>query len=187
MLPILDEIDESGVVYLDVDMSCQYGWDSAVRAQMRTSDAVCVVPHPGFPKVGTSVWWRMVTSRRGLVRASAAALFRRRSRVPGAWETSDESLARVEPKRRLMYVHGAVWFGPKEDVKSMVAELASRVQGDLDHGIIATWHDESHLNWFAANREVVVSDPQFSSVTEWSALRERDWVFSSVEKDFNRE
>lgn len=187
LLPALGHVEEPIVVYLDVDMACNQGWDDDVRRQVEDSGDVCLVPHPGFPPVGSAAWWRMIVSRRGLLRESARTLVRGRTRTMGSWETSPDSAARVEVGYRARYLHGAVWFGPTRQVTAMVAELASRVRRDLDAGIIAVWHDESHLNWFGAYRQVSVADTRFSSVIGWSALRREPWVFSSIEKDFRRD
>jgi hypothetical protein len=42
----------------------------------------------------------------------------------------------------------------------MIRVLADRTREDLDRGIIATWHDESHLNWFASGHAHQLMDSQ---------------------------
>ena len=44
---------------------------------------------------------------------------------------------------------------------SMCRELAGAVKRDLDNGIIAVWHDESHLNKYVVGRHPLVLGPEY--------------------------
>ena len=80
----------------------------------------------------------------------------------GPWETSKNSRAYVRRSLRKRYVCGGVWFGRKTAFKSLVYLLAEQVDADNKHGIIAKWHDESHLNnWFSRN-PCSVLDPSWA-------------------------
>ncbi len=68
----------------------------------------------------------------------------------GDWEVSQDSLAYVPRKRRHTYVCGGTWMGLREPLGVMINELADRTRRDLQRGVVAIWHDESHLNWFAS-------------------------------------
>jgi hypothetical protein len=72
----------------------------------------------------------------------------------GAWETRESSKSYVRPDQKRHYVQGSAWGGPTKKVLEMCRELASRTTLDKNQGIVAVWHDESHLNWWVANRSV---------------------------------
>lgn len=67
----------------------------------------------------------------------------------GSWENDANSSAYVPRKRRENYFCGAVWFGERGTFINLAEELARNTEEDLKNGIIATWHDESHLNSWA--------------------------------------
>jgi len=79
----------------------------------------------------------------------------------GSWEKNRNSLAFVNRKDRSIYVCGGAWFGKRESIIDLCRLLSERIQKDLSKNIIAKFHDESHLNWFAANYEVSTSNPRF--------------------------
>lgn len=66
----------------------------------------------------------------------------------GDWESNKQSMSFVPPRLRKPYVHGAFWGGSKSEVLEMCRTLSGRTEIDYARGIVAQWHDESHLNWF---------------------------------------
>lgn len=79
----------------------------------------------------------------------------------GNWEVDPASRAFVPRSHRKRYSCGGTWMGLREPFLSMIRELAQRVRADLDEGIIAKWHDESHLNWFAAENETGILGSEY--------------------------
>jgi hypothetical protein len=79
----------------------------------------------------------------------------------GSWEKNHDSLAFVNRKDRSIYVCGGAWFGKRESIIDLCRLLSERIQKDLSKNIIAKFHDESHLNWFAVNHEVSTLSPIF--------------------------
>lgn len=77
----------------------------------------------------------------------------------GTWESRKESLAYVPRNSRRDYVCGGTWLGTRDSIIEMSRELAERVDQDFSEGIIAIYHDESHLNWYAANYKVEIGSP----------------------------
>lgn len=78
-------------------------------------------------------------------------------RWPGSWESDQASLAAVSPDEDLsVYFQGCLWGGKIPAVLDMIAELDRRTEDDLSRGVIAKWHDESHLNrYLIDNRSYV--------------------------------
>ena len=80
---------------------------------------------------------------------------------PGAFETNPASLCHIKPgEDTSVYWQGCVWGGRMDYVKKLVKELDYRVKADESNGIIAVWHDESHINrYFMDNRELIHTLP----------------------------
>lgn len=64
------------------------------------------------------------------------------------YEHRKESLACVPRREGKDYVYGAVNGGKAEAFLRMAEELESDIKIDYEKGIIAKWHDESHLNCY---------------------------------------
>ena len=82
----------------------------------------------------------------------------------GTFEDDPRSLAAVGKTDDLsVYWAGGLWGGETEPALAMAAELARRIEDDLSRGVIAVWHDESHLNkYFIENRkDVHIFDPGY--------------------------
>jgi len=112
---------------------------------------IALVQHPGYrrPK-GRNLALLYIRNPRMLV---IDLLTTARLGGIGSWEIESSSCAFIPRRLRRRYFCGGTWMGMREPFLAMVHELAQRVRADLDNGIIATWHDESHLNWFAAQNE----------------------------------
>lgn len=68
----------------------------------------------------------------------------------GTFEFRKKSRASVNPTtdNLTVYWQGCLWGGKAASVISLCEELSDRTSKDLVDGIIAVWHDESHLNKF---------------------------------------
>lgn len=92
-------------------------------------------------------------------------------RHKGTFETNPASLAAVKRGDDLStYWQGCFWGGRAARTLEMVLELERRVDEDLYRGVIALWHDESHLNkYFIEHRmEVHTFDPGFAYPELWN-------------------
>ena len=94
----------------------------------------------------------------------------------GAFETNTNSLAHVKPGDDLStYWQGCVWGARMDYAKKLVSELDHRTKVDESNGVVAVWHDESHINkYYIENKDMVhTMHPQyaypelFSSMLEW--------------------
>ena len=77
------------------------------------------------------------------------------------YEKNGMSEARILPEQGEYYVAGGFNGGRTKDFLSMCRELAGAVKRDLDNGIIAVWHDESHLNKYVVGRHPLVLGPEY--------------------------
>lgn len=75
----------------------------------------------------------------------------------GPFEQNQNSRAYVGENYDLStYWQGCFWGGGTREILDMSRMLARRIDDDLSRGVIAKWHDESHLNkYFAENKERV--------------------------------
>lgn len=64
----------------------------------------------------------------------------------GTPETREESLACVKKSEKLVYIAGGFNGGNAKTFLDMSEILCNNINDDYARGIIAVWHDESHLN-----------------------------------------
>jgi len=77
----------------------------------------------------------------------------------GAPETNPNSLAYVGPTEKLIYFAGGFQGGETIEFLRMSGELSKRIEEDKKNGIIAKWHDESHMNrWRIDNPPTKILD-----------------------------
>ena len=142
-----DQVQEEVVIHLDADML----FVSETKLNPDPNEwkgGIAFVRHPGYRRPGLSGLAKLY------LRAPQMLIWdlKRWLRLGGLgdWEISQDSLAYVPRKQRHTYVCGGTWMGLREPLGVMISELANRTCRDLQHGVVAIWHDESHLNWFAS-------------------------------------
>lgn len=79
----------------------------------------------------------------------------------GSWESKSRSLAYVERRNRRRYLCGGSWGGNKDLFLNFLRIVSDRVDSDYQSGVIARFHDESHINWYAANYECKILTPSY--------------------------
>ena len=89
----------------------------------------------------------------------------------GPWERHRDSTARVPISKRKDYVCGGVWFGRTSAVEQMCLSLAEAVREDLKHGVIARFHDESHLNRYKIDNHIKPLDPRWAYAAGYRNLK----------------
>lgn len=98
--------------------------------------------------------------RQGLMVTLHPGYYQRpRSTYP--YEKNGMSRARVLHSEGEYYVAGGFNGGRAEDYLHMCRELADAVRRDLEDGVIAVWHDESHLNKYVIGRHPLVLSPEY--------------------------
>jgi hypothetical protein len=177
------EISEEFLVYLDSDMRLRSDPSEIIR-MLSKSDGIGVVSHPGYFRPNgihkIKLYFRNPSF---ILRDIKISIIN--SKNLGAWERNNQSNAFVKRRYRTSYVHGAVWFGFRENFLDMCNILSKRTQSDFENGLIASWHDESHLNWFITNYPHKTFDNRLSWVVGYQNLARytSTYVITSVQKE----
>lgn len=80
----------------------------------------------------------------------------------GTPETNPESLACVYPYESMEYFAGGFNGGKSEEFLKMSKKISSNIDIDYSKGIIAIWHDESHMNrYFIDNKPTKILNPSY--------------------------
>lgn len=86
----------------------------------------------------------------------------------GTYETRPDSLAYIPSSEGKIYFAGGFYGGSYKEVMSLTTELTRRIYADLGRGIIAVWHDESHLNRYLIDHNpTVVLSPSYCYPESW--------------------
>lgn len=89
-------------------------------------------------------------------------------------ERNSKSLAYIPYNKGRVYVCGGVNGGTASAYLQLINDLKERIDNDLSNGIIAKFHDESHLNKYILNREDVrVLTPEFCNPDDLSIPYEK--------------
>jgi|GEM_PF-831831 len=155
---IEDEFDV--VLHLDADTRIAQEVGRELEPE-RWEGGIALVAHPGFFRPAHALLTALrlprttVSDLAGLIRGEAGI---------GQWERRSKSTAFVPRSRRKQYVCGGVWFGRSPEFFTMTRTLAAHTLTDRRRGITARWHDESHLNWFAAHHKFTLLDSSYCYV-----------------------
>ena len=83
-------------------------------------------------------------------------------KVRGIPESNPNSLAYVAPNEEMEYLAGGFNGGTSVEYLKMSKVLSDRINDDFSRGIIAIWHDESHMNrYFIDNKPTLLLDPSY--------------------------
>lgn len=87
----------------------------------------------------------------------------------GSYETRPQSRAYVAPHEGVCYFAGGVHGGSMVEFLKLVQSMHENIQADLARGIIAVWHDESHLNrYFINNPPTCILSPSYCYPERWN-------------------
>jgi len=80
----------------------------------------------------------------------------------GTPETNPLSLACVLPHEAMQYFAGGFNGGTSEEYLKMANKISINIEKDYSRGIIAIWHDESHMNrYFIDNSPTKILEPSY--------------------------
>jgi hypothetical protein len=155
------------LVYLDADMlavsSISYK-DFNQNEQL----GVTLVHHPGFYR---PLGYSKIKFYLAHPKVAIQDLFTRvASGGLGAWESRSSSTAFVKRKHRKGYFCGGIWWGTASEIVSLCESLVSRIDLDSARNVLAIWHDESHLNWWATTHPHQTASPAYCFVSQYPAL-----------------
>ncbi len=86
----------------------------------------------------------------------------------GTFDRNPNSKAYVKPNEGRYYISGALYGGTKEEFLKIATTCSHNINEDLSQGIIALWHDESHLNrYFIDNPLTVLLSPLYWCPETW--------------------
>ena len=89
----------------------------------------------------------------------------------GTPETNPQSLACVYLHEEMQYFAGGFNGGKSEEYLKMANKLSENIDIDYSKGIIAIWHDESHMNrYFIDNKPTKILDPSYCYPESWNLL-----------------
>ena len=91
------------------------------------------------------------------------------SRNEFTYEDNEKSTSFIPFDKGRYYFMGGLSGGTSEAYLEMVAILEKQVEIDTNNGIIAVWHDESHLNQYAIDNEskIKILDPTYGYAEDW--------------------
>lgn len=122
--------------YLDVDMLVSKRVDREILPFATHHEGLVVTLHPGFYRGG------------------------------GGWCNNEKSLGHTPQGLRKRYYAGGFQGGETKPYLKMCKALADNIADDEERGIIATWHDESHLNRYMCGRTPRTLSPSYCMVEE---------------------
>jgi hypothetical protein len=100
-----------------------------------------------------------------------------------AYERRKASLAYIPYWKGKVYVCGGVNGGKADAFLKLVKELDERIDKDYQNGIIAAWHDESHINRYILERDDYrLLSPAYCYPEGWDLPFEKKLVVLDKEK-----
>lgn len=156
---IKHKVEGEVIMHLDADMLFIRELSKNDLIEAMGNNEVALVRHPGFyrPQSNSKINFYY---RHPMFIARDIWFFLRNGGI-GSWEMNAASRAFVPRRKRKVYVCGGTWFGKRNSIVELCELLSRRTREDLSNNIIAKFHDESHINWYAANHEVSIVDPKF--------------------------
>jgi hypothetical protein len=82
-----------------------------------------------------------------------------------------------------IYWQGCLWGGKTNSVLDLCETLSARIDKDFEKGIVAEWHDESHLNkFFLDNLEKVTTlEPEYAFPEVYDTDSNRDFNYPNID------
>lgn len=168
------------LMHLDADMIINSDFILRVK-DLFANSGMALVSHPGFwrPNRPISILRLYLTQPKKLYSDIKMKVF---MGGLGSWEVNILSSAYVPRINRLTYVCGGTWLGTRKEFIDLVKELEDSVKNDELKGIVAIWHDESHLNKWASRNSYIRLTPEFCFDGSYPQLRGMTPLITAVDK-----
>jgi hypothetical protein len=163
--------------YIDVDMRFVAPCEAEVLPA--PEEKLVAVRHPAFFRGHRGIGSRFLdalTGGRWSSRPLPHAAF--------PFERSPKSLACISDPGHRVYYCGGFNGGETQAFLEMSVALRDAIDTDLGNGVIAVWHDESHLNRYLCGRTPRSLDPAYAHPqTGYPHLRHLNPVIVALDKD----
>ena len=176
----IDFYDNEILVYIDADMLIKQDLVSRIL-DLELNQTICLVRHPGYwrepglrARIHRSINFPILVSKDAVMKLRIGGL--------GSWERNKDSLSYVPRMKRHKYFCGGFWLGTRSHFTDMTSRLAEAVNEDLKRNIIATWHDESHLNKWATDNIFQELTPSYCFDPTYSNLQGLPEIVRAVQK-----
>ena len=167
------------LMHLDADMLFKSNPWNRIKNNL-AAKPICLVEHPGY--------WRPKGTKKIILYLSNPLLFYRDLRLHikyggiGAWEKNKLSTAYIEKSKRTKYFCGGNWFGERIAIGKLLKTLAYAVDSDLKQNMIATGHDESHINKWSTENPHGIENPELCFVETYPQIKKLKSIIIAVVK-----
>jgi len=177
---ISDQLTESTLMHLDADMLVRAKFDASFTPNL-WHGGIGLVAHPGFWRpVGFELVKLYLQNPKKFVADFKSIV---ENGGLGSWCDDPLSSSFVPKKMRHTYYCGGAWMGQNAKFKEMVSDLHSSVSQDEVTGVMATWHDESHLNKWAVSNAHSTLSPSYCYDPSYPHLRSLGEIIRAVDKN----
>lgn len=100
------------------------------------------------------------------------------------YDRNKKSLAYVPYGEGKYYIQGCFLGGRPDSFFAMCEKLSGNIHTDDEHGVIAEWHDESHLNRYIIGRDdVMILGPEYAYPEFGTEMCENDIILLLRDKE----
>jgi len=179
-----NEVKTDYIMHLDADMFFVKTLNIGNLVNDLGEKDIAVVKHPGFFRPRSIQRLTFYANHPSFLIRDAVTTFKFGGL--GTWETKKTSTARVPRRRRKGYACGGAWFGKTNSILAMCETLENNIDLDLQNGIIAKFHDESHLNAFVSqSKSVTWLNPEYCFEPSYPQLNHLDPFLRVIDKNVN--
>lgn len=121
------------------------------------------------------------SKKEGLLMVKHPGFFNK-ERKEFTYETNPLSLAYISENEGEHYFMGGFNGGWANDYLTLIETLNSNINKDLQNGIIALWHDESHLNSYMIGKRAKILNPDHGYPEGWEIPFEKKVIILDKSK-----
>ncbi len=176
----LSALREDVLLYLDADMEVVAPLPAHVFQEV-IGDGIYLVEHPGYSRPKKHLARLALYAAQWRLFFPDVKAFLLHGAI-GEWENRRQSSSFTPRRKRKSYVCGGCWIAEREKAYDLITTIAKKTRADKESGIIARWHDESHLNFFQSERSFPTLPPSWCFVKGYRHLSDYHPLILAVEK-----